>query len=321
MLQVRTVRWIVVGGLLWLALYVGLRSAYGQSQDPACQLPDIEFLGEGPGVYTAPPGYSQMIVKRFTPFRFEVLSAASYTSTRHTAPPERVWACEGNCTLPAVYHDTIDLGYQGAGARFDVVIIDDDTDNRLNWWAVDDPAVPVDYLSAQGLTQSATYTTPVAGHWYLYAADSIGLVQPCVNPPDDTPMPTPVDQQQPPTDTPTASPTFPQTPTTSAPATQTTVAGDTPTSTPSATPSPSSAATEQPGATETATATNTPRAALTLTATPTAPTVPTETASPTATPVAIAPPIATATTLPTNLGDGPEPAPMPEQVYLPIVAK
>lgn len=297
---------VLLGTLMWIVLFLGLRSAF--AQDPACALPAVEFLGEGPGAYTAPAGYNQLIVKKFSPFRFEVLAGTSYTSTRRAAPPERVWACEGNCALPAVYHDVVDFGYQDQGARFDVVVIDDDTDNRLNYWAVDDPAVPVAWLSAQGLVQSATYTTPVAGNWYLYAADSIGLVQPCVNPPE----PTPPDAPQPPVETPTAS------------ATATLVESST--LTPTATPSPvetaTEAATPTPGETIvddpfTATPTNTPGAVLTLTATPsaTATTAEQPTASPT--PQGITPP-PTATQAPTGLGDGPEPTAM-LKVFLPVI--
>lgn len=308
-----------LGLLLWFValylvinLWVGVPAARGQA--PACALPAVQFLGEGPGAYAAPAGYSQLIVKQFSPFRFELLSAQTYTSTRRAAPPERVWACEGNCVLPAVYHDVVGFGYQPAGARFDVVVIDDDEDNRLNYWAVDDPAVPVAWLSAQGLTQSATYTTPIAGNWYLYAADSIGLVQPCVNPPDATPVGTPPDAPQPPTGSPTASAT----------ATLVDSSTLTPTSTPSPVETATEAATPPPDETIvddpfTATPTNTPGAVLTLTPTPSATDSPAEQPTPTATPVVVTPP-PTATQAPTGLGEGPEPGVM-LKVFLPTVHK
>lgn len=183
----------LLGVLFWSIL------VFGQN---AIQLPRIEFLGEGPGTYTCPVGYNHLIIKKHTPFRFE-LNGCSYTSTKKSLPPERAWACTGNCSLPAVYHEFLPLGYHLAGTVFEMVIIDDDTDDRLNQLIAGDPANPtlVYTITQQGMVQTLVYTTTIDAEWNLYAWDSIGIVQPRINQPVPTPTNTPV-----PTDTPTPTP-------------------------------------------------------------------------------------------------------------------
>lgn len=286
-----------------LLLLVWLRSmVYAQSTP----LPMITFLGEGPGTYTLPAGFSQLIVKKHTPFRFEVLTQNSYISTKRSEPPERVWACEGNCVLPAVYHDLIDLGYLAAGSVVELIIIDDDTDNRLNFWALDDPTIPYAEITMQGMVQTATLTVPYDAHVYLYAEDSIGVVQSNINQPIPTPTATPTET---PTPLPTETATDTSTPlSTSAPtATQTPTLPDTPTSAPTLTSSP----------------VDTP----TVTATP-SPTMTFQIGQPTTrTPMPTSTPTSTATTMiiirPTSTGipSAETPESEPSRLFLPLIQR
>lgn len=237
----------------------GLQTA---SPTPCDQpLPTVIWLGEGAGTYQLASGFDTFIVKRFNPFRFDVEGGQVNNAGERVyqaAARERVWACQGNCTFPTFYQEAIDLGHFAAGWQLDVVVIDDDgleqaDDQRINWWAADEPLVPYQRITEQALVESITLEVPFAAQWYFYAEDSIGLVAAC-RPPN---TPTPTDT---PTDTPTATPT------------------ETPTATPTATP------TETPTATPTATSTWTP------TATPTIPVLPTE-STPTPTPT-VSPPLA-----------------------------
>lgn len=99
-------------------------------------------------------------------------------------------------------------------------------------------------------------------------------------------------------------------------ATPTQTATETPTETPTATAvdTATTIPTMTPTATAVDTATATPTATWTVTPDDTPTMTPTSSSTPTSTPTA------TSTTRPTNLGDGPEPAPMPRS-YLPLVQK
>jgi hypothetical protein len=217
------------------------------------RLPDIVFLGEGPGPFQLPDGYEIFIVKRL-PFTF-VLEAGEADATGEViyvaAAQERVWACAGECSLPAIYHAAFEVGTFQAGTIITLVVIDDDVDERVNWWAADDPAQPYLLVEEQGMVQYLTFEVPFAATWYYYAADSIGIAATCVVPVTPTPTATA-------TWTPTATPT------------------DTPTATPTSTHTPTATPTDTPTATATATATATPTATPTDTPTPTPFVAPTE---------------------------------------------
>lgn len=247
------------------------------------RLPDIVFLGVGPGPFELPNGYETFIVKRL-PFTF-VLAAGEADATGKVvyvaAERERVWACAGDCDLPAVYHTAFEVGTFQAGTIITLVVIDDDVDERVNWWAADDPLQPYRFIEEQGMVQYLTFEVPFAAMWYYYAVDSIGIAATCVVPV---------------TPTPTATATV------------------TPTATPTETPSPTPTATHTPSATPTETPSPTPTATQTPTVTPTATPLPTPT--PTATPL-ISP-----TEVPTSLDPTEEPAlPAETVLYLPLVAR
>lgn len=209
-----------------------------QPSAPSCdaRLPTLKFLGNGPGTFTLEAGFETFIVKRVQPFRFILESGATNNQGQRTytaVARERVWICDGNCVLPAIYHDFYTIGDFQPGQTINLVVIDDDDDARKNYFAVDDPLISYQVVEEQGMVQYVDFAVPQAGTWYYYAADSIGIAATCVEPTLPTPTPT---------ITATASPTTsitPETPVATATATATTTpTPPIPTGTETATPTP-----------------------------------------------------------------------------------
>jgi hypothetical protein len=252
---------LLMGWWLFAPTAAEAQPALGQCGKP---LPTIEWLGEGTNTYTLGSDFDTFIVKRL-PFtlaldagRTNAAGETIYQATRN----ERVWRCSGDCALPAVFHSAFELGYQEPGTRINMVVIDDDDDDRRNWWAVGNPLVPYLSVTDQQMVQYLTFDIPVAGDWYYYANDSIGIAATCLAP-------------SPPTATPTATATASATP------------SPTDTMTPTATATPTATSTATPTATSTTVVveppeTVTPTASPTATATP--PVAPTIGVTPTITP-------------------------------------
>ncbi|MEZ4675593.1 MAG: hypothetical protein R2932_15285 [Caldilineaceae bacterium] len=249
------------------------------------ELPVVEWLGEGAGSYVLAEGFDTFIVKRL-PFSFHLEAGTLNKSGQivyQAKDNERVWICQGNCQLPAIYHNAFDLGTLEAGTVVNLVVIDDDglaqnNDQRRNWWALNNPQQPYLVVEDQAMVEYLSLAIPEAGNWYYYANDSIGIAASCIEP------------------APTATPTLPPTATASL--------------TPTATATPSATPTEIPSATPTVTATATPSDTPTSTPTPTPSDTPTSTPTPTATrtPVAATPtPTSTATEVSTPTGNGTPP--------------
>jgi hypothetical protein len=152
------------------------------------------------------------IVKRL-PFTFVLEQGEQNDNGQfvyQAAAKERVWACAGNCRLPAVYHAEYPIGTFDAGTTLNLVVIDDDQDERRNWWAANDPAVPYQIVDDQQMVEYLSFTVPFTATWYYYAADSIGVAATCVEATTLTPTQTPTPTS---TATPSATPTEPATPT------------------------------------------------------------------------------------------------------------
>ncbi len=202
-----------------------------QTDDPIpdCErtLPTIRWLGEGAGTYTLDAPFETFIVKRL-PFQFVLdpgTSGSDGQSIYKATARERVWACAGECTLPALYQEAYRLGDFPAGWQINLVVIDDDgpeqnNDRRINWWAANDPATPHFTVDEQAMVEYLTLDVPFAATWYFYANDSIGLAMACVPPATATPTPTSTATATP-TPTNTATATATPTPTNTATATAT----------------------------------------------------------------------------------------------------
>jgi hypothetical protein len=320
---VRRLAWplLFVGMALLIILAVQQVNAQSTGDIGNCQeqLPTIQWLGQGIATYTLEEPYTVFIVKR-QPFSF-VLEPGQLTNDgqqiyRGRNARERVWACAGDCQLPAIYHDEYRIGEFGPGWVLNLVVIDDDDDERRNWWAADDPLTPYLVIEDQQMVQYLSLSVPRQATWYYYANDSIGIVASCAE--LATPTATP-------SATPTPSATLTLTPTSQA--TATLVNSPTVSTTATATPPPiietaTSVADDTPTPTPTATlgdnATATPPAPAT--ATPTG----TPTATPTLTPTSTVEVIATAraTTAPSNLDDEAEPtAHQSYRLYFPVMVR
>ena len=241
-----------------------VRSAMASESTCSDSLPRVEYLGEGAGSYLLGTDYDSFIVKQFNPFSFQLedgfVDAAGDRRFLSDSDRVRVWACAGDCTFSHYYQTAHALGAFAGGTTVEFIVIDDDgpaqnDDQRINWWAVGDPATPYTRVTEQTMVEHLIYEIPVTGHWYFFAEDSIGISKLCTRPQA--------------TATPTVSATPSVTPTPSVTLTLTPTATDTTTPTPSATASPTPTVAATPTATSTATSTVAPTQTPTVTPTPT----------------------------------------------------
>lgn len=144
-------------------------------------LPDVRFLGEGPGAYALPAGYAVFLVKKFRPFRFEVVHETNYVSTRLSQTyPERVWACSGACNFVQAYEQLVTLGTYPQGIMLELVVIDDDNDQRINALIADGLVdQPVVQVTEQSMVEYLHFDLPFTAEWSYNAKDSIGTLQIC----------------------------------------------------------------------------------------------------------------------------------------------
>ncbi|MFN2135740.1 MAG: hypothetical protein ACK2UK_07295 [Candidatus Promineifilaceae bacterium] len=205
--------------------------------------PALEYLGEG-GSYTIADG-RHFIVKQTGPFRFINVPGPTYTATGD----ERVWAATLNAPSPLV-RTWVSYGSVPKGCEISYMAIDDDPDDRINVFYIDDDPV---HDMPQGFVTGGSFVSPSAGNLRLQAVDSIGIwLDKCEGESTITPTTPPVDTI---TATPTATATTDVTvsPTATTPVTVSPTATDQGPSTAIA-PTP-----EQETATPTATATKKPR--------------------------------------------------------------
>jgi hypothetical protein len=238
-------------------------------------LPEVEFLGYGPGSFQTD---LEDIIVKVLPFDFVFVAGQTYEASEN----ERVWGVSGaNQAPPAEWDQVVDLGPVQAGCVSRYVGIDDDIDNRINSFVLDDETIEV---VTQGMVFSGSFEIPRDGDLQFVANDSVaGWFTPCdeevpTETPTATNTPVPTDTLTPsPSPTPTETTTPGPSPTSTEPATP----GPSPTSTEPATPGPSPTSTE-PGPSPTSTEPATPEPSPTAQGTPEVP------ASPTAPPPATA---------------------------------
>ena len=161
-------------------------------------VPALSFLGEG-GSYSVGEGYN-FIVKARHPYRFITMPGPEYTAREG----ERVWSVLGNFDAPAAEHkNTTIVGPVQKGCVIDFSTIDDDEDERINYFTLDGGII---YAMGQGLTTRGRFFIPHDGTLAYIANDSIGMfLSVCDKKVTVTPSVTP-------TMTPTLEPTFTPTP-------------------------------------------------------------------------------------------------------------
>ncbi len=256
-------RYLIAAVLIGI-LVAAVVALTGTPHAAAGALPQVTYLGDT-GTHTIPADQS-FVVKRLSPFRFDIEPGPEYT----VRSQERLWSVN-NGAPPAVYHAWVDLGHVPDGCIVRYIAIDDDIDNRINVFYLD--GQPVHEMN-QGMVVRGQLYLATGGNLRVYAADSIGIWSELC---EEVVPPTPTETSTlPPTDTPTMTPTPTVTLTPTEPPTAT------PTLTPSVTPTGTfEAPTETPSPTDTPTLTPTPPESTSLppepTTTPTLPPQPSTT--------------------------------------------
>ncbi|MCL4803780.1 MAG: hypothetical protein KJ046_05735 [Anaerolineae bacterium] len=255
----------------WVSMMRPGAATISSSLQEVPHLPQVSFLGEGVADYTIDP--SHVFVVKYRRNDYKEVPGPTYTAKVN----ERVWDfSETDSAGVPHYKELVPFGPVQKGCVTEFVQIDDDIDDRINYFYVNGVEV---HTVTQGMVTYGSFVIPENGDLTFMANDSVGLaITLCNSQTTATP-----------TTTPTVTGTFTPTPT----ATATMTATATITSTVTVTP------------TLTATATNTPTDIPTATPTGTLPATPTETTTPTPTAtMVITPPVtstatATATLAPT----------------------
>ena len=171
------------------------------NNDGLIELPELVYLGEGsnriyadPVVFTLPAGYDTFIVKRRSaqglPFSFDTDPGVLNTNGERTyaAEPQkgrngqRVWACAGACNFVAHLDGEVNIGYLEPGITIGAVVIDDDTDDRINYWIGNANGQIENFpIEEQFMVEYLTFTIPYAADWSYFATDSVGIVDLCLS--------------------------------------------------------------------------------------------------------------------------------------------
>lgn len=161
-------------------------------------LPVVSYLGES-GSFNVGEGYN-FIVKAKKPFVFTSAAGPSYRAKNG----ERVWSVLGGAGAPrAVDKGTYTIGPVEAGCVVYYASIDDDVDDRVNYFLLDGTVI---HTMGQGMTVRGRFIVPQSGTLSYQVNDSIGLfLRSCeaMNTPPPQATQTPV-----PTNTPMATPTL-----------------------------------------------------------------------------------------------------------------
>jgi hypothetical protein len=160
------------------------------------ELPRIIYLGPGPGTFILPDGYETFIVKRRAtvglPFKFDLDPGVTNAEGQQVlvidrwpqGARQRVWACAGDCNFVAHLDGPVELGFLDAGLSVGAVVIDDDSDDRINKWIANANGVITDYpIDVQEMVEYLTLEVPQSAMWSYYAVDSVGIVHLCLTTP------------------------------------------------------------------------------------------------------------------------------------------
>jgi hypothetical protein len=77
----------------------------------------------------------------------------------------------------------VDIGFLPAGVTIGAVIIDDDSDSRINKWRAEVNGIFTEYpILEQTMVEYLTLTVPQSADWSYFAVDSVGIVDLCLVP-------------------------------------------------------------------------------------------------------------------------------------------
>lgn len=134
-------------------------------------LPNIAFLGQGPGTFTVEPPL-KLLVKTYqnNQFLFVAHDELSYTAKAN----ERVWTIDVVPNEPIRLFDELKIfGNVQAGCVVNYVQIEDNIDTRRNTFYINGNPLQV---VEQGWVTYGTFTVPEDGELSFFAEDSIGMV-------------------------------------------------------------------------------------------------------------------------------------------------
>lgn len=150
-------------------------------------LPQIEFLGEGPGTFTLDPPL-KFLVKTYDDgeFLFITVDPPTYEAERR----ERVWSIDREPEESIrLFHEERSYGEVEAGCIVNFVQIEDNVDDRRNTFFINGDEL---HVVEQGMVTYGSFTVPEDGELTFYAEDSIGLViELCASQVIETPEETP----------------------------------------------------------------------------------------------------------------------------------
>lgn len=181
--------------ILILFSIISIALAFSPKEAKA-QLPDVEFLGEGPGTYTLDPGFDTFIVKEwiFTnpeaeyPYRVELNHYPGPTYTINASDggnrgyQYRIWQHNGDNSPITFYRgdSVIDYGSVDSNCIVEYVLLDDDPGDELVYWYVDDDHV---HTGAEGMVSKATFVASKDGDLQVRTTESVAvwIVNPCAS--------------------------------------------------------------------------------------------------------------------------------------------
>lgn len=134
-------------------------------------LPNITFLGQGPGTFTVEPPL-KLLVKTYVnnQFLFVAHDELSYRAKAN----ERVWTIDVVPDEPIRLFDELkSFGSVQAGCVVNYVQIEDNIDTRRNTFYINGNPLQV---VEQGWVTYGTFTVPESGELTFFAEDSIGMV-------------------------------------------------------------------------------------------------------------------------------------------------
>lgn len=161
--------------LLLIVLLMSLPTSVSALPDASpvqqSSLPQITFLGQGPGTFTVEPPL-KLLVKTYenNEFLFVAHDELSYRAKAN----ERVWTIDVVPSEPIRLFDELkSFGNVEAGCVVNYVQIEDNIDTRRNTFYINGKTLQV---VEQGWVTYGSFTVPESGELTFFAEDSIGMV-------------------------------------------------------------------------------------------------------------------------------------------------
>lgn len=164
----RKALWITIAVLLGLLVCrLSVDFVFGAGASSVPEMPEVTFLGEGPGTFNNESG--DFVVKA-KPFDMVLREGPEYQAKKN----ERVWAVEEGTTRPVHINDdawTISV-FDKAGCTVGYTIIDDDVDERMSGFYLNGQLL---HAVPQGMVSYGVLEVPEEGILTFRTEDSIGL--------------------------------------------------------------------------------------------------------------------------------------------------